>query len=330
MTKTAFFGADPAQLIRVYGKGRQDGIREFSDCYAQIITPENFMEHKNRIDGIEAVFSTWGMWPLTPEQLNALPRLKIVFYAAGSAKNFAAVLFEKNIRVISAWGANAIPVAEFTAAQIILGMKNYFENSRNYTSPDQRRGFEAPGNFGETVVLLGAGMIGRKVIELLSPFTLDLAVWDPFLSDDQSRELGVRKIKSLADAFKQGFVVSNHLANVPETTGVINGECFSVMREHAVFINTGRGATVRESEMIDVFRKRPDLTALLDVTFPEPPLTESPLYHLKNIHLSGHIAGSLGDEVVRMADFMIDEFKRWERGDALFYEVTREMLATLA
>ena len=107
-------------------------------------------------------------------------------------------------------------------------------------------------------------------------------------------------------------------------------ELFSAMRQDATFINTGRGATVVEDDMISVFRERQDLTALLDVTAPEPPKPDSPFYEMSNIHLTTHIAGSLGDEVVRMADYSIEEFQAWEQGRPLRYAVTREMLSTMA
>jgi phosphoglycerate dehydrogenase-like enzyme len=64
------------------------------------------------------------------------------------------------------------------------------------------------------VALLGAGQIGRKVIELLRPFHLRVVVFDPFLSEEDAAVLSVERV-SLAEAFKQGYVVSNHLANLP-------------------------------------------------------------------------------------------------------------------
>ena len=102
------------------------------------------------------------------------------------------------------------------------------------------------------------------------------------------------------------------------------------MRENATFINTGRGAQVVEADLIETLRERPDLTALLDVTFPEPPAADSELYRLSNVQLSSHIAGSMNDEVVRMADFMIEEFIAWEAGKPLRYQVTRELLERMA
>ncbi len=100
------------------------------------------------------------------------------------------------------------------------------------------------------------------------------------------------------------------------------------MRDHAVFINTGRGRQVNESELCDVLERRPDLTALLDVTWPEPPLPGSRLYTLPNVRLSPHIAGSLNDELRRMADFVISDFKRVLAGESPLHRVEESMLLT--
>ena len=119
----------------------------------------------------------------------------------------------------------------------------------------------------------------------------------------------------------------NHHA-LNDNIGVLNGKLFSSMRHGAVFINTGRGAQVNEAELIEVLEKRPDLTALLDVTHPEPPAEGSKLYPLPNVQQSSHIAGSVNDEVHRMADYMLDEFRRYIAGEPLKYQVVESMLLT--
>jgi phosphoglycerate dehydrogenase-like enzyme len=122
---------------------------------------------------------------------------------------------------------------------------------------------------------------------------LDTIVFDPFLSDGDADRLGVEKVE-LADAFKRGLVVSNHLANLSETVGMLTADHFSSLPENATFVNTGRGATLDEKAMIEVFQSRSDLTAVLDVTFPEPPEEDSPLYTMENVILTPHIAGPSG------------------------------------
>jgi len=94
----------------------------------------------------------------------------------------------------------------------------------------------------------------------------------------------------------------------------------------AAFINTGRGTQVDEAEMIAVLKQCADLMALLDVTDPEPAPPGSELYELPNVQLSSHLAGAHNDEVVRMADFVIDDFGRWTRGEPLRHAVRPDEL----
>ena len=120
------------------------------------------------------------------------------------------------------------------------------------------------------------------------------------------------------------------MPNLPATVGQINRPLLASMTPDASFINTGRGATVAEGDLVSVLRQRPDLTALLDVTDPEPPKPDSPLYSLPNVHLTSHIAGSVGEEVSRLADCMIEEFQSFEAGRPLRFAVTRKVLETMA
>ena len=183
----------------------------------------------------------------------------------------------------------------------------------------REKAYVGPGLYGETVALIGAGAISTCVQEMLKAFNVNVIVVP-------SRP--ERRTVSLEEVFQKAFVVSNHLPNRDDNIGVLNGKLFSSMRHGAVFINTGRGAQVNEAELIEVLEKRPDLTALLDVTHPEPPAEGSKLYTLPNVQQSSHIAGSVNDEVHRMADYMLDEFRRYIAGEPLKYQVVESMLLT--
>jgi phosphoglycerate dehydrogenase-like enzyme len=328
MTKAALL-APPETVERVYDAPRQARLARHTQLRPESIAPAQLDALLPELADLEVIFSTWGMPCLTEAQLDALPRLRAVFYAAGSVQGFARPLLARGITVVSAWQANAVPVAEFTLAQILLATKGYFRNVRELQQTKTRAAFRGPGNYGEEIALLGAGAIGRRVIALLKPFALKVLVFDPFLSEDEAAALGVEKV-SLDEAFARGFVVSNHLANNAQTVGMLTGSHFWALQLGAVFINTGRGQTVRESELIEVLQARPDLTALLDVTWPEPPTPDSPLWSLPNALLSSHIAGSIHDETRRMADWCLDEFERWQANEPLRYAVTQEMLETMA
>ena len=111
---------------------------------------------------------------------------------------------------------------------------------------------------------------------------------------------------------------------------MLNGKRFASMKPYATFLNTGRGATVREDELIAVLTARPDLCALLDVTDPEPPAPTSPLLSLPNVFLTPHISGSQQTECARMGAYMAEEFRAFDEGRETRFAVTREMLATMA
>jgi phosphoglycerate dehydrogenase-like enzyme len=177
--------------------------------------------------------------------------------------------------------------------------------------------------------LLGAGMVGRRVIEMLKPFAFKLLVFDPFLSAQDAARLGVEKVE-LEEAFARAQVVSNHLADVPATRGLLKAAHFLAMRPQATFLNTGRGATVDEAGLWQALSQRPDLCAVLDVTDPEPPVAGSPAYSLPNVFLAPHVAGSLGNEVQRLSALAIDECEAWLAGKPLRYGVSLEMLEKMA
>ncbi len=327
--RNAVLIGDASNLARVYARGRREQIADLTNLYPAILTAQDLTGDPKPFAGIDVIFSTWGMPCLTDSQLDSLPNLKAVFYAAGTVQPFARPLLERGITLVSAWHANAVAVAEFTLAQILLSTKGYW---RNITANQSRAGWwhsTAPGNFGETVAILGVGAVGKAVVELLRSFQLKVIAFDPFLSDADAAQMGVEKVE-LEDAFARALVVSNHLANKPETEKMLGMTQFRAMRPGATFINTGRGATVDEPALIEVFGDDPSLTALLDVTDPEPPAADSPLFAMPNVHLTSHIAGVIGDEVLRMADLCIEEFEAWDSGKPLRYAITLPMLDRLA
>jgi phosphoglycerate dehydrogenase-like enzyme len=317
----------------VYSRELQEKLKSELTFLAPVKSEEELEIRKEELQSVDYIFSTWGMLALTKEQiLTYFPNLKAVFYAAGTVQAFARPFLELGISVHSAWRANGIPVAEVTVSEILLANKGFFRRrvrSRSqWTNQDPELRF--PGNYGTKIGLLGAGMIGAKVIELLRPFQLEIMVFDPFLSDERAESLGVKKA-SLEEIFENCHIVSNHLANKPETVGIIRRDLLARMGEYSVFINTGRGAQVDMEALIDEMRAHPARTAILDVTDPqEPPKEDSPLYTLENVILTPHIAGSIGLETHRMADYMYEEYKAVSGGNPAKHAVSIEMLETMA
>lgn len=320
--------------FEVYSKETVAALAARADLDPTVYDKAALLADPARFAAVEYVFSTWGMPALTAEEIRTLlPQLKAVFYAAGSVQYFARPFLECGVAVFSAWRANAVPVAEFTVAQIVLANKGYYRATSLMYGGDVAAARQAAnayhGNYDEWVGIIGAGMIGRHVIRMLKNYNLHVKVFDPFLSDAAAAELGVQKT-DLPDLFATCRVISNHLADNPQTRGMLNAALFDRFLPNATFINTGRGAQVVEEDLVSTLILRPDVTALLDVTDPEPPLPDHPFYSLPNCFLTPHIAGSKGQEVHRMAEYMATEFENFIGGAPSDCRVTAEMLATMA
>lgn len=300
---------------KVFAKGRSEKLSELTDLYPEQITSDNFEDHVENLKDLEVIFSTWDMPQLTEEQVRKIPKLKAVFYAAGATNHFREP-FEKNgVIICSGTAANGIPVAEFALGQILLAGAGYWRNSREcvdahstYTLNNHR----GCGNYGARVAILGNGTISNYLQEFLKPHDLDVVVVP---SRIENRTL------SLEEAFETSIAIVNLFPDRDDNAGVFNADLFRRMMDSAVFINVGRGRQVNEEDLISVMKERPDLTALLDVQWPEPPDDGSELYTQPNIILSGHHAGSKGNELIRMADWMIEDFQRLEKGEPLRYQV---------
>ena len=87
---------------------------------------------------------------------------------------------------------------------------------------------------------------------------------------------------------------------------------------------------MHEADLAEELRRRPTLTALLDVLDPEPPRPDCPFFDLPNVHLTSHIAGSINDELIRLADDAIFSFELWRKGQTPSSAVTLKMLETMA
>jgi len=323
--KAIFLNDDPALIHRVFNAEMREALGS-----PEIISPKKIERHD--LSDVEAIFSTWGMPALGEQEIQAcFPALREVYYAAGSVQAFARAFLKCGIRVFSAWGANAVPVAEFAVAQIVLANKGFFQSMKITRPREWSRAYTQsfPGNFKAQIGLVGCGMIGSLVANMLRGYDLELLAYDPYLSDARAKELGVAKCP-LEGLFSRCQTVSNHLPDNEKTKNMLDYKLFKLMKPNAAFINTGRGAQVNEADLIRALREEPGRTALLDVTHPEPPERDSALYSMPNVILTPHIAGSLGGEVARMGEYMAQEYMALREGREPRYEVTVEMLETMA
>lgn len=331
----AVFFCNGNRFRRVYPYEFYQELAAMLEIHPDVIRSDELELQKGLLQDAEAIISSWGMPALSEDQIGTyLPNLKVVFYGAGSVQEFARPFLSKGIRVSSAWAANAVPVIEFSASVIQLAMKGFFPAYRLARSNWQDAGAEAdkrPGCYLAKVGLLGLGMIGRGVAEKLKGMDVDIIAYDPYVPDELFTKLDLKRADTILDAFRGSDAVSNHMANVPTTREILRYEHFSAMAEYGAFVNTGRNSQVHIPGLVQAFTEVPTRTAFFDVTDPdEPPSPGNPLLSLPNAYFSPHIAGSTGRELSRMGAYMVEECKRYLRGEPLKWEVTEKMLDTMA
>jgi phosphoglycerate dehydrogenase-like enzyme len=322
---------EPAAAALLYGSEGIDEIRRTSELVVTIDDPARLAAEPDLLGEVEVLFTGWGCPRLDARILAAAPRLRAIFFAGGTIRYWVSeAVWERHLVVVSAYAANAIPVAEFTLAAILLSLKRTWHYLGQHKATGAYPGprLSASGAFRSTVGLIGLGAIGQLVRERLRPFDLEVVASDPWVEPAAVAGLGLSLV-SLDEVFRRGDVVSLHAPHLPATEGMITGGHFMLMRPGATFINTARGQIVREDEMARALRERTDLTALLDVFAQEPPPPDHPLLGLPNVFVTPHIAGSRDRECRRMGALVMAQYRKWLRGEPLEARLTREQAARL-
>lgn len=323
LTPDLFTPALRARLAELAEVPEPEPLQRFDDERAARLLP-----------AADVLLTGWGCPRIDEAVLARAPRLRAIVHAAGTVKGHVGEeAWARGVRVCSAAAANAVPVAEYTLAAILLASKRVFRLQRRYR---ELRGFrlwpqEVPaplGSLGRTVGIVGASRIGRLVLEWLRPFDFARLLHDPFLAPAEALALGAEPV-ALDELLARSDVVSLHAPLLPETRGLLDRRRLGLMRDGAILINTARGGLV-DHEALTAELASGRLDAVLDVTEPEVLPADSPLYELPNVFLTPHVAGAMGAETQRLAALAIDEIERLARGEPLRHEVRREDLERVA
>jgi phosphoglycerate dehydrogenase-like enzyme len=328
----ALYIMDPKNWPRIYGPEQQAQIARMVEVLAPVLSPQEALQRPDLLQQMDVLLSGWGGPILDKNFLESAPKLKALIYGAGTVRHMLSPEFwDRKIVLTTANAANAVPVAEFSLAHILLGLKRAWfqslEVKRTRAFPETQ--IPVAGSFGSTVGLISLSTIGRLVLQRLAHFDMKVIAYDPTVTPAQAAALKVELVP-LAELFTRSDVVSLHAPHLPATTGLITGSLLASMKPGATFINTARGAIVRETEMIEVLCVRPDLTAILDVTDPEPPDVTSKLFDLPNVVLTPHIAGSVERECQRLGQWAADELRRYLAGEPLKTPITPEQASAMA
>ncbi|WMS44571.1 hydroxyacid dehydrogenase [Acuticoccus sp. MNP-M23] len=286
---------------------------------------------------IEVILTGWGSPMLTPAILHTCPSLGLIAHCMGSLRGVVdPALLEHGVRCTNSATQNAVPVAEFLISWVLRWNKQlpYWESV--YRNPhadfvmDDRFGDQhaAIGNMDKTVGVIGASRVGRRFMELLRHFDLDVTLADPFVSDADAHACGAKRLP-LDALMATSDIVSINAPLLPETRHMIGRTELAAMRDGALLINTARGGLVDHDALLaEVSTGR--ISAVLDVTEPEPLAADSPFFQLPNVIVTPHVAGSMGTELRRMTENTLDEVALYLAEGRLNHEVCSRTWATAA
>ena len=281
----------------------------------------------------EVIVTGTGTATLTEEDLRAAPCAKVIIHAAGTLRPIVGeYAYDFGLVLSSLAPVNAIPVAEYTLAMILLELKGVHAIATTYQRARQAVDVDAmlaeQGVYHRTVGIVGASRIGRLVIELLGKFDVRLLLYDPSIDQSVAQQLGVQLV-DLPTLVGSADVISLHAPLLPETRHMIDTTLLAKIRDGAVLINTARGGLIDHDALLTELRTG-RFRAVLDVTDPEPPPGTSDLWDLDNVLLTPHVAGSRGLELQRIGAEVVAEIERYVRGEPLRYAVDRRRYAASA
>jgi phosphoglycerate dehydrogenase-like enzyme len=330
---TAVFAMAPANLPKLFPRNQISRLQELADIDSTlIITDTAARDAAEVLAGVEILITSWGCPLLDRAALDAMPRLRAVLHAAGTVRGYVTdACWDRSLLISSAAHANAIPVAEYTLAAILLagkdafGLRDAVDRDRGHVTIDHAG---TVGNHRRRVGVIGASHVGRHLLALMRPFDLVALLADPYVDRVAAAALGA-ELRELDDLLRDSDIVTLHAPSLPETHHLLDRRRLALIPDGATLINTSRGTLV-DHEALTAELVSGRLNAILDVTDPEPLPTDSPLYGLPNVFLTPHIAGSMGNELERLGAAVVDEVARLADGLPLAHPVLRGDLRRVA
>jgi len=237
----------------------------------------------------------------TKEIIESADRLKVIGRAGVGLDNVdLEAASKRGIIVMNTPGGNTISTAEHTMSMILALSRNIPDADASTKRGEwERKKFMGVELYGKVLGIIGLGRIGSEVAKRAIAFGMKVIAYDPFLSLDKAKELGVESVE-LNDVFKRSDYITAHTPMTDETRHVIGKKAIDSMKKDVRIINCARGGIVDEAALIEGIKSGKVAGAALDVYENEPP-KDSPLLKCGNIILTPHLGASTEEAQVNVA-----------------------------
>ena len=211
---------------------------------------------------------------------------------------------ERGIKVLYTPKTNINSVAELVIGlaftlyrHINMADSKCRKNAYKKIAPNELCGLELTG---KTLGLIGTGNIARLVAEKMhAAFDMQVLGYDPYISSEMAKNLGIKKIDTVMELIQRSDVVSISVPLTAETKDMISGEVFDSFKPNAILINTARGGIVNEGDLYAALNNGKLFGAAMDSFETEPPTSDNPLLALDNFCATPHIGGTTEEALYR-------------------------------
>ena len=238
---------------------------------------------------------------MTAELIDAGENLRVIGRAGVGVDNVdVEAATRRGIVVANAPQSNVVTAAEHTMALLLALARNIPQAYASLTSGKwERSKFSGVELYEKTLGILGFGRIGQLVAARARGFGMRVLAFDPFVSAERYRELGVEKAENSEEIYAQADFITVHLPKTPETAGWVNAEAFAKMRDGVRILNVARGGLIDDAALKDALDSGKVGGAALDV-FPSEPITDYPLFQgYPQVVVTPHLGASTAEATDR-------------------------------
>jgi D-3-phosphoglycerate dehydrogenase len=239
--------------------------------------------------------------PLSAADVESAPRLRAVGrIGVGYDAVDVAALNARGIPLMTCGTDNSPTVAEYA----LFMMLSLTKGATMDALPRQGRwaerySFLPTELLGKTLLVVGFGRIGTRIAKRCLAMDMAVEVYDPYVSAEAVRAAGCKPVADLDAALARADFVTLHCPRTKETAGMFDATRIAKMKPGARLINTARGGIVDEAALYAALAGGKLAGAGIDVFSPEPPLTDNPLFTLKNVIVAPHMAGNSRESLDR-------------------------------
>jgi D-3-phosphoglycerate dehydrogenase / 2-oxoglutarate reductase len=257
---------------------------------------EQLAERIGEYDGIVIRSAT----KLTAELIGRASKLKVVGRAGVGVDNVDVVAATaRGIVVANAPESNVVTAAEHTMALLLALARNVPQAYASLVAGKwDRSKYSGVELYEKTLGIVGFGRIGQLVAQRARGFGMRVLAFDPFVSAERYRELGVEKADGVDDIYAQSDFITIHLPKTPETEGFIDAAAFAKMRDGVRVLNVARGGLIDEAALQQALDSGKAAGAAIDV-FASEPMTEHPLFAYPNVVVTPHLGASTAEATDR-------------------------------